>query len=120
MDRFASWHNTKCERYNSATYDPGAEAVDAMQQRWGNAGEFNWWNPPFHMFNEVLQKIEQEQAHGCLITPMWPQHRWWHKVQEMAMSSIELSNAPDLFLPGQYGASRPVGKPFWRVFAWRL
>ena len=44
VDRFATWYNTKCIRFNSRFWNPGSEGVDAFIQNW--QGENNRVVPP--------------------------------------------------------------------------
>ena len=34
VDRFATWYNTKCLRFNSRFWNPGCEGMDALTQNW--------------------------------------------------------------------------------------
>jgi hypothetical protein len=125
IDRFASAINHKVQRYNSAVPDPFAEQVDAFQAgtwRWNRTGqkEFNYWNPPFHLLADTIDKIITDRAEGTLIAPVWKQHNWFLVLNEIAIDSINLSRIPDLFLPGLYGNSRTVGPPPWQVCAWKI
>ena len=44
VDRFATWYNNKCIRFNSRFWNPGSEGVDAFIQNW--QGENNRVVPP--------------------------------------------------------------------------
>ena len=39
-DRFATYYNTHCKRFNSRVWFPGTEAVNAFSQFWGN--DISW------------------------------------------------------------------------------
>jgi hypothetical protein len=127
IDRFASWANHKVPRYNSAVLDSQAERVDAfragswrthpLQERWL---ENNFINPPFHLLFDVVNKIIRDQARATLIIPKWEQHEWYQMALQNAYDIIELSSLQDLFLPGLYGNTRPVGNHKWQVLACRF
>ena len=38
VDRFATWYNTKCVRFNSRFWNPGSESVDAFTENWQLGG----------------------------------------------------------------------------------
>ena len=38
VDRFATWYNTKCVRFNSRFWNPGSEGVDAFTEIWQLGG----------------------------------------------------------------------------------
>ena len=38
VDRFATWYNTKCVRFNSRFWNPGSEGVDAFTENWQLGG----------------------------------------------------------------------------------
>ena len=71
IDRFASFNNTQCTRFNSRWWVPGKLAVDALGQFWGKP-EVNWAVPPLRLIPQILKKIEKENAICTLIVPEWP------------------------------------------------
>ena len=74
IDRFASFKNAKCYRFNSKLPDYGSEAVDAFSQDW--SAENNWFCPPVSLIAKVLQQCAAQQARGTLIVPYWPSYFW--------------------------------------------
>ena len=44
IDRFATWYNTKCNRFNSRFWNPGCEGINAFSLNW--QGENNRVVPP--------------------------------------------------------------------------
>ena len=34
IDRFATWYNTKCNRFNSRFWNPGCKGIDAFSLNW--------------------------------------------------------------------------------------
>ena len=57
-DAFADASNARFEKW----YGPGSvDGEDAFEKDWGE--EFLWINPPFNLFNKVLDKIQSDKAH---------------------------------------------------------
>lgn len=80
IDRFASYNNTKCERFNSKFYVPGTEAVDAFTQDW--RFENNRWIPPANLITRVLRTIISTHGiRGVLIIPYWRSAPFWSLLQ---------------------------------------
>lgn len=71
IDRFASYYNSKCKRFNSRWWVPGTEGVNSLDQFWGGS-EINWAVPPPRLIPSVLQKIAENRAKCTLIIPDWP------------------------------------------------
>ena len=80
IDRFASYDNTKCERFNSKFCVPGTEAVDAFTQDW--RFENNLWVPPVNLITRVLRSIRSTHGiRGVLIIPYWRSASFWSLLQ---------------------------------------
>ena len=75
IDRFASYLNTKCIRFNSRWWVPGTEAVDCFQQSWSN--DINWLVPPPRLISKCIGKIIRERANSTLIVPKWKSAPFW-------------------------------------------
>ena len=76
IDRFASYDNAKCERFNSKYHVPGSEAVDAFTQDW--RFENNLWVPPVKDIIRVLTIVKYIQGiRGVLIVPYWRSASFW-------------------------------------------
>ena len=118
VDRFATANNRQCERYNSRTRDPQSEARDAFAQKW--KGELNWINPPWGLIGRVLRQIRMEGAGAILIVPFWKSQYWWPVLMELADEARLYEPSRDLFLPGDKGSARGVGRPSWSVLAVRI
>lgn len=126
VDRFATYKNNHCARFNSLYFCPGTEAIDAFTQHW--ALENNWINPPFGQIGRVLLHMSYCGAVGTLICPVWPKRPWWpllcpapNQWAPFVVDVIELPQCKDLFLPGpKHGNHRAVGQCHWKVVALRL
>eukprot|EP00735_Rhodelphis_limneticus_P009037 TRINITY_DN2492_c0_g1::TRINITY_DN2492_c0_g1_i1::g.8884::m.8884 TRINITY_DN2492_c0_g1::TRINITY_DN2492_c0_g1_i1::g.8884 ORF type:complete len:657 (+),score=31.37,sp/Q99315/YG31B_YEAST/24.66/8e-19,RVT_1/PF00078.22/4.8e-17,Dam/PF05869.6/3.1e-05,RNase_H/PF00075.19/0.001 TRINITY_DN2492_c0_g1_i1:1350-3320(+) len=119
VDRFASFLNAHCPRYNSYLPDPSCEAVDAFSQNW--KGENNWVNPPFRLLPKVLRHLQACQAVATVISPIWPSQPWFNDLLAMCTDLPEvLPNRKDSFLPGSTGNVEPRKNPKWRFAAFRL
>lgn len=75
VDRFATWYNTKCLRFNSRFWNPGCEGVDAFTQNW--QGENNWLVPPPSQIIRVWRHLKLCKAKGTLIIPLWKGALFW-------------------------------------------
>ena len=75
IDRFASNYNSKCFRFNSRWWLPGAEAVNALDQCW--EGECNWMVPPPRLIVLCLSKLKHDRACGTLVVPEWFSAPFW-------------------------------------------
>ena len=65
-DCFASAENSLFDRF----LGPGSpEGEDAFQHFWGEG--VLWMNPPFNVFDQVLDKILNDKAHTILLVPRW-------------------------------------------------
>lgn len=81
IDLFATRLNKQVQRYYSWQPDPGALAIDAFKQKWGET--FNYLFPPFSVIGQALQKIEQDSAEAILIAPVWPTQVWFPRLLTM-------------------------------------
>ena len=74
IDRFASYYNSKCKRYNSRWWVPGTEGVNSLDQYWGSP-EVNWAVP--RLIPNVLEKFQNDNAVGTVVIPEWPAATFW-------------------------------------------
>ena len=118
VDRFATANNAQCKRFNSRYADPQSEARDAFAQLW--KGEHSWCNPPWGLIGRVLRKIQQEGASATLVLPYWTSQYWWPLLTSLADEVVYLQPARDLFLPGDRGSRRAVGRPNWSAVLVRI
>ena len=70
IDRFASYYNCKCPRYNSRWWVPGTEGVNSLDQYWG-LPEIIWAVPPPRLIPSVLEKVQKDHAVGTRVIPEW-------------------------------------------------
>ena len=69
IDSFASRLNFKVANYVSWKPDPGATFINAFLMNWQH--HYFYAFPPFSLISTCLQKIEQNQASGVLLVPVW-------------------------------------------------
>jgi hypothetical protein len=86
VDRFASGACHVLGRFNSAVQEPGAEAVDGLQQDW--LGENNYCHPPVELLGAVVRKL-RAAPRGCglqctVVVPDWPTRPWYVPLLMMA------------------------------------
>ena len=78
IDRFAAAQNTTTTtRFNSLFDSTSSEAVDAMAQDWSIGVSFIL--PNFHVIDQIMDKIERDNAEVLLIVPEWPHKAWWRR-----------------------------------------
>ena len=72
IDRFGSYKNSKCSRFNSKYLCPSTEAVNAFSQDWSN--EANWLVPPIYLLPESLTHfaLSTSGTTRILMLPCWP------------------------------------------------
>ena len=69
IDLFATRVNHQVPAFVSWRPEPGAVATDAFNVKWDF--QLAYLFPPFCMIKRCLRKIQQDQAHCVLITPVW-------------------------------------------------
>ena len=72
VDRFASYKNSKCSRFNSKYLFPSTEAINAFSQDWSN--EANWLVPPKCLTHFALST---SGTAGILMLPCWLSATFW-------------------------------------------
>ena len=77
VDAFASASNARFPLFWDVT-------TDAFSKDWGSHGLL-WINPPFDLFNEVLDKIILDGALAILIAPAWSSEEWLHRLQPLVV-----------------------------------
>jgi hypothetical protein len=75
IDLFASFQNTKLNRFCALRYHPLAESTDALEMCWRNLYAYAF--PPFPILARVLQKVREDQASLILIAPNWARREWF-------------------------------------------
>ena len=106
IDRFASYYNTKVQRFNSRFWNPGTEAIDAFTLDWSN--ENNWLVPPISLTARVLLHMADTKSVGTLICPCWYSAPFWpllfpdgHNPIRAVKDIYEIPTYPGLFIPGR-------------------
>ena len=73
IDRFATWYNKKCVRFNSRFCNPDSEAIDTLTVNW--SGEINWVVPP--LIARTLGHLQRCICKGTLVVPEWKSSFFW-------------------------------------------
>lgn len=81
IDLFASHANAKCPIYISWKRDINSCAIDAFTVPWTNF--FFYAFPPFSLILRCLQKIQNDNARGIMVVPLWPAQAWFPLFQRM-------------------------------------
>ena len=75
IDLFATWVNHQDPAFVSWRPEPGTVATNAFNVKWGF--QLACLFPPFCMIKRCLRKIQQDQSHCVLITPVWKSSPWY-------------------------------------------
>ena len=75
IDLFASRANTKVSRYYAFYVEPDSVGTGAFSFSW--QCEFFYAFPHFSIIDTVLRKIENEQAEGIIIVPLFTTQPWF-------------------------------------------
>ena len=75
IDLFATRVNHQVPAFVSWRPEPGAVATDAFNVKWDF--QLAYLFPPFCMIKRCLSKIQQDQSHCVLITPVWKSSPWY-------------------------------------------
>ena len=75
IDLFATRVNHQVPAFVSWRPEPGAVATDAFNVKW--VFQLAYLFPPFCMIKSCLRKIQQDQSHCVLITPVWKSSPWY-------------------------------------------
>ena len=110
IDLFASRLNTQCNTYVSWKPDPDATFVDALSIEWGKLNFYAF--PPFSIINRCLQKIQEEEAEGIMITPLWTTQTWYPMLLRMLIRTPILLPLQEnlLTLPTKKDCRHPLHK----------
>ena len=82
IDLFAEPSNKILPCYCARHPDPLAFAVNAFSIQWTS---FNllWINPPWVVLDQVLSKIQQDNAEALVLAPIWPTQVWYPRLLHM-------------------------------------
>ena len=100
IDLFATQVNHQVPAFFSWRPESGAVATDAFDVKWDF--QLAYLFPPFCMIKRCLRKIQQDQAHCVLITPVWKSSPWYPVI-------LSLLVGQPLFLPRRLDLLRLPG-----------
>ena len=75
VDRFATFENTRLQRFNSRFHSPNTEAVNCFTEDW--KGDNNWLCPPVSLIGSTIRHLNQCNGSGTLLVPIWPSAYFW-------------------------------------------
>ena len=75
-----------------------------------------WANPPFHLLDRVVEKIQCEPCTIVLCTPKWEDRPWYKQLQNIYARRIELPKRRRLYL-GRYKKT-PLPQCDWHTIVW--
>ena len=88
VDMFASKKNNRLPCYVSYLPDKDAVAINVFSIRWNE--HYSYLFPPFSCIGSVLQKIEQDEAEGVLVAPLFSTQAWFPKLLQMVVDQAYL------------------------------
>jgi hypothetical protein len=112
VDRFASHRNAKTQRFNSESWCPDTEAVDAFTQDWSQ--DLNWAVPPPDLIWKTIRLIREQKARAIMVVPVWPNKIWWHQLEELVKDQFLLPNPEHCF------QGKEDSLPFKRGWRWKV
>ena len=100
VDLFALRVNHQVPAFVSWRSEPGAVATDAFNVKWDF--QLAYLFSPFCMIKRCLRKIQQDQSHCVLITPVWKSRPWYPVILSLLVGQpLLLPRRLDLLrLPG--------------------
>ena len=109
MDLFASRLNFKVSTYVSWKPDPGAKYANAIHVSWKEYYFYAF--PPFSVIPACLRKIEQDQATGVLVVPIWQTQPWFTTLLHLLVDHpLCLPQSNHLLMQPHNGALHPLRK----------
>ena len=91
IDMFVSRLNHQLSTYCARRADPGSCCTDAFSFDWNNPN-FMPFLLYFSLLPRCLQKIQQDNARGVLISPLWPTQIWFPLPPPAASSGSALGH----------------------------
>lgn len=108
IDLFATYSNTKCEKFVSWLPDPESVAVDAFTLNWRGLDAYIF--PPFSLMSKILSKIESDHATCLVIYPIWKSQPWYPKLQSMIVSDVLILQPRINLLLSPFRKPHPIWK----------
>ena len=119
------WRDTICEYfYEHHSFWPQYDAFanrenkrfdkhfrDAWTHKWDKK---LWINPPFHLIQQVIQKIKQNKTQAILVVPLWDDKPWFQELQDICVDYIELFRMIKLYARDDTG---PLPQRSWSSLA---
>ena len=120
IDLFATRVNHQVPAFVSWRPEPGAVATDALNVKWDF--QLAYLFPPFCMIKRCLRKIQQDQAHCVLITPVWKSSPWYPVILSLLVGQpLLLPRRLDLLrLPGTEKIHPLCLQKNFRLAAWPI
>ncbi len=88
VDRFATFYNKKCDRYNSLFWNPQMKALNAFTQDWSK--DNNWIVPPVNLVLSVIKKIESmSHIRATLVVPSWRSYDFWPVLMKASLGIVK-------------------------------
>ena len=118
IDLFATRKNHKLPTYVSPLPDPQAWAVDAMTLSW--RGLYAYAFPPWAILDQVLMKIQEDEAEVILIAPDWKGHAWYPSLLEMKTEEPIMLHKMKNLLTQAHSGKMHNNLEMLSLHAWRL
>jgi len=112
IDRFATWENTKYQRFNSMAENPGTEGKNAFAQDW--TGTLSWVVPPLALVGRTLALIVEQRVWAVIMVPVWEAQPWWPVLRRIKVEARELGAAGECLEDAPLGGAEVFANPAWR------
>lgn len=96
IDRFATAANTVLRRFNSLYDDTGSEGNFWLCDP---SKSVSWMNPPWNMFQEVIDFLQRFSCTAWILAPCWPQKPWFQFLELKSQFKYSLPRKEILFRP---------------------
>lgn len=97
IDMFSSRLNYQINPYVAYRPDTYAVAKDAFTLVWSKY-RLMYMFPPFCVVGKDIQKLEEDEAEGVLVAPLWPTQPWFSKLLRLVSAQPYLLPKPSQIL----------------------
>ena len=119
------WRHAICEYfYEHHSFTPQYDAFANREKKWFDNyfrhawtqkwDKKLWINPPFHLIQQVIDKIKQEKIQGDLVVLLWDDKPWFQELQDICVDYIDFPRKIKLYARDDTG---PLRQRSWSLLA---
>ena len=110
IDLFATNINTQFGKYAAFRPVPGGRYIDSFSIDWSDLKFYAF--PPISVIPRVLSKVEQDNADGIIVVPVWSTQVWYPVMLKMLiLTPILLNSRESLHVLSQTAS---LVHPMWK------